>query len=127
MRKIIQRLVRDGIQQRIAKEGGTCEAYQMDAAQFKAALREKLKEELDEVLAATHTSDILAELADLGEVLAAYAGINGISEQQVRTARASKRALKGGFYDRWMLVSVILPGDELTPEQVEHLRDRTKP
>ncbi|MEO0759754.1 MAG: nucleoside triphosphate pyrophosphohydrolase [Cyanobacteria bacterium J06648_16] len=101
-----RKLVRDGIPRLIAEAGKACETRVLGEAEYRRALRAKLLEEAEEVQAAETVADVVAELADVAEVMAALMDAYGIDPAQVRLAQDAKRAERGGFEGRVELVSV---------------------
>ena len=94
------KLVRDGIPNLIAQAGKTYETRVLDEAEYRQALRAKLVEEAEEVQMADSLADVVAELADVAEVMAALMDAYGIELGQVRLAQDAKRAERGGFEGR---------------------------
>ena len=100
------KLVRNGIPRLIAEAGKTCETRVLDEVEYCRALRAKLVEEAEEVKAEVDRSALVAELADVAEVMEALMEAYGIDPAQVRLAQDEKRAQRGGFEDRVELVRV---------------------
>ena len=98
------KLVRDGIPEIIQSSGGDPEWLTLNEAQHLAALRLKLVEEANEVLEA-EDEGLIAELADVLEVLAALATANDIDWSDIERTREEKRAERGGFQRRVWLVT----------------------
>lgn len=61
------------------------------------ALRDKLLEETHEVLTSTDRTELVAELADLLEVINALCDQQGISQAELLEVQAATKALRGGF------------------------------
>ncbi|MFE3073604.1 nucleoside triphosphate pyrophosphohydrolase [Streptomyces sp. NPDC059247] len=97
------KLVRDLIPRIIRDDGAEPVIYVAGPAEYPGLLLAKLYEELDELAHADDRSRP-GELADLAEVLAAYAREFGIDETQLERLRTAKRDERGGFTDRivWM-------------------------
>jgi predicted house-cleaning noncanonical NTP pyrophosphatase (MazG superfamily) len=95
------KLVRDRIPEVIAAHGRRCEVRALDEGEYHAALRTKLREEVEEYLLAGDA----AELADVLEVLLALADAEGLGRVGLEQLRAGKEAERGGFRDRLLLVS----------------------
>ena len=98
------KLVRDGIPEIIRSSGGAPELLKLDKDQYLAALRLKLVEEANEVLEADD-KDLVEELADVLEVLAALVKANDIDWADIEREREEKHAERGGFQNRFWLVS----------------------
>lgn len=99
MRFRVEKLIRDGLPQMMRDQQLTVFCHRLDDAAFLAALKAKLIEEAQEA-AAAGPDDLLEELADLSEVMAALMAAAGLSPQDVETARLAKRAQRGGFDGR---------------------------
>ena len=95
------KLVRDRIPEVIARTGRGCEVRVLDHEEFRAALRTKLREEIEEYAAAGDA----AELADVLEVVLALADAEGLGRDGLERLRAAKEAERGGFRERLFLVS----------------------
>ncbi|MFC4639164.1 phosphoribosyl-ATP pyrophosphohydrolase [Deinococcus hohokamensis] len=85
------KLVRDRIPELF---GGV--ARPLGEADFRAALREKLREETQEFL----DSGDVTELADVLEVVYALAAQDGVSPAALEALRAAKARERGGFHAR---------------------------
>lgn len=71
--------------------------HRLNDADFEAALREKLQEEVAEYL----ESGEVMELTDILEVVYALAELDGVTSSQLDTLRAEKAAERGAFRERW--------------------------
>ena len=98
------KLVRDRIPQIIRDNGESCETAIMTEQEYTDALRAKLVEEAREAAAALG-NDLIAELADLYEVIDALLVNQHIALATVRAERR-RRADRGGFERR---VRLLLP------------------
>lgn len=102
-RRYYDKLVRDRIPEVISAQGKGCEVRVLGQDEYLRKLNEKLQEELDEYQA----SGEIAELADLVEVVSAILRLKGISDADFEELRATKRAERGGFERRLLLISVM--------------------
>lgn len=93
----IGQLVRNKVPSRIQKLGGRVEIHSLDSEAYLHHLRLKLREETEEVLAATTPKDIKEELADILEVLQALATSYGLQWEHVEKKRLQKQEERGGF------------------------------
>lgn len=100
------KLVRDGIPGVIVSKGERPVYRTLAAAEFPDALRDKLREEMAELLAARNPEEVTSELADVLEVLMAIANNQGLRWEEIETARQKKRADRGGFEQRVFLEKV---------------------
>ncbi len=91
------KLVRDGIPKKILGNGEQPIVKVVSGAELLDYLMIKLVEEANEVCAAERREDIIAELADVGEVIAAICAATGISEADIREAQKEKLLKVGGF------------------------------
>jgi predicted house-cleaning noncanonical NTP pyrophosphatase (MazG superfamily) len=98
------KLVRDRIPEIIEREGRTPNVMRLDPEQMLPALLTKLREECDEVAAAP-PQELLGELADVLEVLRALAASTGNDWDNVEKAAERKNEERGGFTERWYLLS----------------------
>ena len=93
----LAKLIRDHIPQRMEREDVVLSYRTLEAAAYRAALQAKFEEEVREVDQAEQAPEILEELADVCELIHAYARAHGLSMDQVEERRQTKRALMGGF------------------------------
>lgn len=74
--------------------------HHLNDEEFNAELRIKLAEEIQEVIVAQSRDELIAELADVFEVIDSLTKLHGISEQEIVTAQTKKRDERGGFEGR---------------------------
>lgn len=91
------KLVRDKIPEIIASSGKVPITRYISGSELDAALRNKLKEESAEALSASSRADLLAELADVVEVLDALLRHHDLDMHDLEQIRTAKRAERGGF------------------------------
>lgn len=91
MRRVCQKLVRDRIPELIRSKGGVPETRVLDDHEFRAELRKKFQEELDEYLTAETSAKQLEEMADIFEVITALNEAEGRSLEAVIEAQKEKR------------------------------------
>ncbi|MGL5509142.1 MAG: nucleoside triphosphate pyrophosphohydrolase [Microcoleaceae cyanobacterium] len=103
MKKECYKLVRDRIPEIIRKAGKDCEAVIMSDTEYCQALRQKVIEEATE-LANASEGELATEIADLLEVIEALMTTYHISEKQVQLEQDQKRAQKGDFRKKVMLL-----------------------
>ena len=99
---IYNKLVRDRIPEIIQENGQLCSTRILTDSEYIAALDAKLQEELAEY----KESRSIEELADIFEVLCAMAACNGFSKEDLIATQEKKRANRGGFKDRILLLEV---------------------
>jgi predicted house-cleaning noncanonical NTP pyrophosphatase (MazG superfamily) len=102
MRVAYNKLVRDQIPAIIAAAGRQPVTRVLDHADYQAALRAKLLEEAHEAQEAPD-GQLVAELADVLEVLKALAAAHHMSWGDVVSEAGRKRAERGGFDSRIFL------------------------
>ncbi|MEU8080700.1 nucleoside triphosphate pyrophosphohydrolase [Catellatospora citrea] len=102
------KLVRDRIPEIISAGGQIPEIQVLGPDDFLAALIAKLHEEAEE-LGSAEVDEVLGELADVHEVLAALTIALGHTDEEVKAAAASKRSERGGFDERLWLDEVRVP------------------
>ena len=100
MRFRVQKLIRDRLPAIMRAQGLQVFDRRLNAAEFIAALKDKLVEEAQEVGAATSQDDLIDELADVMEVIAALADASGVTAGEIEARRQAKRAERGGFDER---------------------------
>jgi predicted house-cleaning noncanonical NTP pyrophosphatase (MazG superfamily) len=97
--KVYNKLIRDKIPEIIESTGKKYKIEVLDDVQYKQALDEKLKEELDEYL----TDDSVDELADLVEVIYAMLDYKGVTLEAFEKIRLDKQKDRGAFKQRLFL------------------------
>ena len=92
------KLVRDLIPDVIRAAGGQPEVRHVSGDELLRAISAKLMEEAQEVVkAADNRAELVEELADVSEVMAALMKLRGIGKDEVARAAEAKRAKRGGF------------------------------
>ena len=102
MSKQYHKLVRDKIPAIIESTGKTCRTEILNDEDYLALLDEKLGEELAEY----RESKSLEELADLLEVMEAVVTARGYTWEELMAVKAEKKAARGGFEDKILLLEV---------------------
>ena len=102
MAKQYHKLIRDKIPEIIERTGKTCKTEILSDEHYLALLDEKLGEELAEY----QESKSLEELADLLEVMEAVVVARGYSWEQLLRVKAEKKAARGGFEEKLLLLEV---------------------
>ena len=93
------KLVRDLIPDLIRQSGRTVEVRYLTGDDLIAALGAKLIEEAQEAAEAVHSrKDLVEELADVREVVAAIMAAVGITEHQVAERAVLKAQARGAFH-----------------------------
>jgi len=115
-----KKLVRDKVLERcIADEKVKTFYWTLSDEEYQTELIAKLHEEIDEAAVAVDAKEMLAEIADVQEVLDALAGLYGFTKTDINAAQDSKRQKNGAFNERAYIEKVELDDDS---EWVEILR-----
>ena len=108
MRRDYNKLVRDRIPEIIQANGKRCSIETMSELEYRQALLEKLVEEAQEargaILRSAAPDELLTELADLQEVLAALMAAWQIAPEHVQQVQRQRRAERGGFDQQMRLL-----------------------
>lgn len=88
--------------------------HTMDSAEYKRELLKKLHEESDEIpLQDSSDEEVIAEIADVQDVLDALAKAYGISEADIAAASKKKAARRGGFENADYVETItVTPGSQ---------------
>jgi predicted house-cleaning noncanonical NTP pyrophosphatase (MazG superfamily) len=117
------KLVRDKIPEHIRQRGESVTTAQLHDDALLMALKEKLVEEAYEMLDAKDQQSIIAELADIREVIDSLIQKLGVSEKDVAEEQAQKRQKRGAFSDGIVLVETeSKPPTSKLPDVQEHLK-----
>jgi len=117
------KLVRDKIPSSIQDRGEEVEVVELKGDAHLVALRQKLVEEAYEALDARAGDDLVAELADVQEVVRAICNALQIPFSQVEEEREEKRVGKGGFDRGVMLRTTSTPHSLSSGESASRLAD----
>lgn len=97
------KLVRDGIPSIIRIAGRVADVRALDTEDFRAALGDKLVEEVAELRAAGDADAVVEEAADVLEVLLAIVAEHGATLDSIVDIALRKRVERGGFAMRvWL-------------------------
>lgn len=122
-RFFLNKLVRDNIVDLFSKEGIVSSSFALeDDNDYLEALTQKLIEELQEVFSAENSEELLEELADIEDVLAAFKTLLKLDQKDIDAARAKKLALKGSFSKRTFIEYIDVP--ESNKERIEYFEKR---
>ena len=103
MRREYNKLVRDRIPEIIQNSGKRCQVETLSETEYRQALLEKLVEEAQEARQAG-AGDLVTEMADLQEVIAAVLAAWQISPEQVQQVQRQRHLERGGFERRLQLL-----------------------
>ncbi|WP_136055936.1 nucleoside triphosphate pyrophosphohydrolase [Microbacterium sp. K24] len=105
------KLVRDGIVEKILAGGESATAYTATGADLAQRLRRKAVEEAIELLQAQSAKDTVEEMADLLEVLDGLRSSLGVSPEEILDVQNKKREQRGGFREGAVLLRTGAPAD----------------
>ncbi len=103
MRQNYNKLVRDRIPEIIQNSNKRCAIETMSEPEYRQALLEKLVEEAQEAHQAS-PEELVTELADIHEVLAALLDAWQVDPGQVEQVQRQRRTERGGFDQRLKLL-----------------------
>lgn len=93
------KLVRDGIPEKIEKNGGKPKFHHAETGEYWIKLKEKLWEEVKEF----DEDESMEEIADIMEVLDSICEFKGFDPEEVGKAKDEKLEKRGGFKQRIIL------------------------
>ncbi|UNE35338.1 nucleoside triphosphate pyrophosphohydrolase [Vermiphilus pyriformis] len=106
MRKFTQnKLWRDKVIDQLQTQGSIIDYIILDSASYSKELKSKLIEEAHEVQSAHTRETIIAELADVFEVVDALCKVYNIERNDITLVQNAKRDERGGFLNRKYVVS----------------------
>ncbi|UOK59054.1 nucleoside triphosphate pyrophosphohydrolase [Metabacillus hrfriensis] len=100
------KLVRDRIPEVIKRTGKSFNTTILTQEEYIKELKKKSYEELEEYMESKNDEEALEELADVLEILHAFAAVHGSSINEVEEIRKKKAEKRGGFQERIFLVDV---------------------
>ncbi|NRD79779.1 nucleoside triphosphate pyrophosphohydrolase [Bacillus sp. BRMEA1] len=103
---IYNKLVRDKIPDIIKSTGKKYSLKQLNNKEYIQALQKKAFEELNEYINSNTNNEAFEELADLLEVIHAFAEYHGGSFEMVEDIRIKKLSERGGFKEKIFLLEV---------------------
>jgi predicted house-cleaning noncanonical NTP pyrophosphatase (MazG superfamily) len=103
------KIVRDKIPLIISGRGERAEVRRLGGEALIEALRQKLVEEAFEVMDAKSGNELVAELADVSEVINALCNALKVSPAHLESVQKEKRQKRGGFEEGIMLTGTTTP------------------
>ncbi|WP_108669977.1 nucleoside triphosphate pyrophosphohydrolase [Peribacillus acanthi] len=103
---IYNKLVRDLIPDVITKTGKKFTTRILNDEEYIRELKAKSFEELNEYIETNTKEDSIEELADLLEIIHAFAEFHGSSIEEVEKVRQQKAEKRGGFKEKIYLIEV---------------------
>ncbi|MCC2646842.1 MAG: phosphoribosyl-ATP pyrophosphohydrolase [Rickettsiaceae bacterium] len=96
---LLNKIIRDKLLQKILEAGVEVESKSLVGKELIDALKNKLQEEVKEVLEAKNNDELKEELADVLEVLYTICLKQGLDLAEIEKVRLEKFEDKGGFND----------------------------
>lgn len=112
---VFEKLVRDKLISIYQAEGATPNYRILPDAEYEAHLKKKLFEEAQELVEESDKDAVVAEFADVYEVLSALAHFYNISQKDIEEKRQSKNQQRGAFAQRVYLESVTVENPDKPP------------
>ena len=101
LRFLSEKLVRDKTVDRYQEQGGSLEFRTLETdTEYSRELSKKLLEEAKEVITAKDRAEVIAEIADVQEVMLAIAHFHKISPEEIELSRQEKFSSRGGYSKR---------------------------
>ena len=104
-----KKLWRDKGINEVEQQGSRINWRRLDNIEFDQQLRVKLLEETAEVQTASSKAELVAELADVYEVIDTLCNLHQISREEVVSLQTKKRAERGGFAERMYVETAAHP------------------
>jgi predicted house-cleaning noncanonical NTP pyrophosphatase (MazG superfamily) len=93
----INKLARDKMLEIITKQGSEAIYKTLDGYEYIKQLKNKLKEETDEIIEASTQEQIIEEIADLYEAIDAFIEYYLIDKSDIYSVKLNKKRDRGGF------------------------------
>ncbi|WP_442600032.1 nucleoside triphosphate pyrophosphohydrolase [Neobacillus sp. D3-1R] len=103
---IYNKLVRDKIPEVIESTGKKFSTRILTEDEYITELKKKSFEELEEYIHTNNDKDAIEELADLLEIIHAFAEYHGTIFDEIEEVRKSKEKKRGGFKEKVFLIEV---------------------
>lgn len=104
---IYNKLIRDKIPNILSKNNLQYHIETFEDHEYQQALKDKLLEEVQELLLSENTQEIEEEIADIYEVLDNLINIFGLNQENIKDIQIQKRVDRGSFQEKIKLVSVM--------------------
>ena len=98
------KLVRDRVPEIVEADGLKAVTRALNGGEFFDALHDKLIEEVAELKEAADREDVIAEAADILEVVTAICDMHGVTMAEVTRRQTLKRGERGAFTERIFLI-----------------------
>jgi len=103
--KVFTKLVRDKVPEIIKSNGGDFEMETVSGPEFIEALSRKLIEECNELFDVQERDQKIEDLADIIEVVYAFANELSVTPEEIERIRLEKREKRGGFDQKILIKS----------------------
>jgi predicted house-cleaning noncanonical NTP pyrophosphatase (MazG superfamily) len=103
---VYNKLVRDHIPQIIETSGRKASVRILNDQDYYHELKKKTNEELEEFYNSSNKDEAIEELADLLEIINAFAKLQGATLEEVELVRQKKAEKRGGFKKKIFLIEV---------------------
>lgn len=110
------KLWRDKLPEIMEKRGTQVFLKSLSDDQYAQALRDKLIEEVHEVVVAQSKAELCEELADVYEVIHALMLQAGVTNDEVMAAQKAKYDERGGFTGRTFVTEIVCPVGSLSEQ-----------
>ncbi len=118
-RFLLDKLGRDKAEKVFADDGCKLKFHIVeDNEEYLDALTQKMVEELEEIFECETKEEVIEELADFEEVMAAFKKLINVEQAEIDAARKEKHAKKGGFENRVYMEYVDIPEGTKSHEYV---------
>ncbi len=121
---LFDKLVRDKVLERCKARGMQTKYEFLEGEQYIAALKAKLLEEVQEVLAEQEPAEVAKEMADVLEVFTALQQAIGLADEKLAELRQAKNAKRGAFSKGLYMHSISMQADNKFIEYYEKNADR---
>jgi predicted house-cleaning noncanonical NTP pyrophosphatase (MazG superfamily) len=98
------KLIRDKIPEKIAKEGSACEVRELSDEEFEFELVKKVEEEARGMANSASREELMSELADVEAVLDEIKKLKNVTSEELETFKERNFEKKGGFDKRLFLI-----------------------
>jgi predicted house-cleaning noncanonical NTP pyrophosphatase (MazG superfamily) len=110
---ILNKLARDKMPNIMRNEGCTVQEKKLEGQELMVALKNKLIEEVNEIMHAKTNIELSEELADLIEVISSIATVNNTNLEEIEKIRIAKNNKRGGFLQGLFISTIEI--DEENP------------
>lgn len=106
-----EKLVRDNIPGWHRENGHTVKGRRLTKDELRAALTEKLREEVDEIDGALSIDELKEEIGDVQQIVDDLCTVLAIRKEEISDVIAKKTGRKGGFLQGEYIETVTIPDE----------------